>query len=326
MGTPAAEGGWLSRRLGVRLRSAFAAVTVVAVVLILAAAVFVVLHQRSMTDRVDAAALARAEVVAGRVTVGDRAGLDRLLRSRPGDETVVQVLGPGGTVVAGSSEVEGEGPLSSLRPVPGAVQREDRRLPVADEDPFRVVAIGVTSPAGPGVLLVGQSLRPVRDAVATEVALLAVGLPLVLLLVGAATALFVGRSLRAVEAVRARVAVISARQLHERVPVPKGEDEVRRLAQTMNAMLDRLETSAAAQRRFVADASHELRSPLSTLQVGLELLAARLRSEGPADGPASVAILQGETGRIGHIVADLLLLARVDERGLAPRSEDVDLD
>jgi signal transduction histidine kinase len=90
----------------------------------------------------------------------------------------------------------------------------------------------------------------------------------------------------------------------------------------MNTMLDRLERAAIAQRQFVADASHELRSPLSTLQVGLELLHGRLRS---ADR-STVTDLREEADRLERLIADLLLLARVDEAGLAPRLVDVDLD
>jgi signal transduction histidine kinase len=88
----------------------------------------------------------------------------------------------------------------------------------------------------------------------------------------------------------------------------------------MNAMLARLQAAQAAQRRFVADASHELRSPLATIATGLELL-----SRGNA-GPDAVEALRGETARLGRLVDALLLLARADERGLTPRREDVDLD
>jgi signal transduction histidine kinase len=324
--TPRA-GGWLTRRLGMRLRSVLAAVTVVAIVLGFAAGTFVVLHRRSLTAIADTTASTRAEAVADRVGAGDRASVDRLLQNRPGDETVVvQVLRRDGAVADSSPEVSGEAALSPLRPAPGTTLREDRPLPVADEEPFRIVAVGVSSPSGPMVVLVGRTLRPVNDAIAAEVLFLAVGYPLVLVLVGAATGLFVGRSLRAVEGLRTRVASISAQQLHERVPVPVARDEIRRLALTMNGMLDRLEGSATAQRRFVADASHELRSPLSTLQVGLELLHTRLRSGDISGGPVSVAILREETDRLGRLVADLLLLARVDEHGLVLRREDVDLD
>jgi signal transduction histidine kinase len=309
-------------RLGVRLTSALAAVTVVAVALAIAGVAFVVLHRRALTAITDTAVLDRAEAVAARLAAGDQAGVARLLQARPGDETVLQVVSPAGQVTAASAEITGEGPLSPLRPAPGAIQREDRRLPLGDEGLFRVVAVGVATPAGNAAVLAAQSLRPVDAAVHTEITLLAVGYPLLLLLVGAATAMFVGRSLRSVEAVRRRVASMTARQLHERVPVPLANDEIRRLAETMNAMLERLEAAATTQRRFVADASHELRSPLSSLQVGLELLETGRAS---ADG-ATLAMLHDETDRLNRLVADLLLLARVDERGLAPRAEEVDLD
>jgi signal transduction histidine kinase len=87
-------------------------------------------------------------------------------------------------------------------------------------------------------------------------------------------------------------------------------------------MLDRLEAAADAQRRFVADASHELRSPLATVQVGLDYLA----TQNAAGAGPQLQRLRAETERLGHLVADLLLLARVDEYGLVPRHDDVDLD
>jgi signal transduction histidine kinase len=127
-----------------------------------------------------------------------------------------------------------------------------------------------------------------------------------------------------VEAIRQRVAGISGRDLHARVPVPVAADEVAALAETMNAMLDRLENAAANQRRFVADAGHELRSPLATIRAGLDILAGNAAI--PEGAARHVVRLQGETARIGRLVADLLLLARVDEHGLTLRHDDIDLD
>jgi signal transduction histidine kinase len=153
--------------------------------------------------------------------------------------------------------------------------------------------------------------------------ILGTGMPILTLVVGAATFWFVGRSLRPVEAIRARVAGITGRDLHARVPVPAARDEVGRLAETMNRMLDRLETASTVQRRFVADASHELRSPLSTVRAGLDILATASLPEGAA---THVLRLQTEAERLAQLVSDLLLLARVDEHGLMMRRDDVDLD
>jgi hypothetical protein len=95
---------------------------------------------------------------------------------------------------------------------------------------------------------------------------------------------------------------------------------VGRLAETMNGMLARLQDAQGVQRRFVADASHELRSPLATIATGLELM-----QNGTVDR-STVTALRVETSRLNKLVEGLILLARADERGLRPRREEVDLD
>jgi HAMP domain-containing protein len=99
----------------------------------------------------------------------------------------------------------------------------------------------------------------VHEAVDTVFHLALIGIPLLVLITGIVTYLAAGRALRPVEAIRARVA--TTRDPSVRVPVPPARDEVGRLAETMNEMLARLQAGQAVQRRFVADASHELRSP-----------------------------------------------------------------
>ncbi|MBB1048665.1 sensor histidine kinase, partial [Dietzia cercidiphylli] len=144
---------------------------------------------------------------------------------------------------------------------------------------------------------------------------------------GLATAVFVhyamGRVLRPVESIRSRVAEISASGRGERVPVPEAEDEIARLARTMNAMLARLDAARTAQVAFVGDASHELRSPLSTLSTLLELSST---SGTPVDVETVDDLLLPEVQRMRSMVEDLLLLAKNDERGVPLRREDVDLD
>ncbi|MDW3845714.1 HAMP domain-containing histidine kinase [Micromonospora sp. BRA006-A] len=315
--------GWIRRYLGVRLRSALAAATVVAAAFAVGAAAFVLIARADLASNVDATARQRAAEVVAAVAAGDRDALAQTLKPSPGEQTLVQVLDPSGRVEAASAALGGAAPLSPLRPRPGELLREQRLLPFADEDPFRIAAEGVATGSGTRTVLVAQSLRPVNESTEAVAAILAAGLAPMLLVVGAAVFWFVGRSLRPVEAIRRRVAGITARDLHARVPVPAARDEVAALAETMNLMLERLETAAASQRRFVADASHELRSPLATLRAGLDRLALAAVPKGHGE---LVELLRRETSRLGDLVADLLLLARIDERGATGRRDDVDLD
>jgi signal transduction histidine kinase len=172
-------------------------------------------------------------------------------------------------------------------------------------------------------VLVAESLDTVGDGNDAMIVALLLGLPLLAVTVGVATFLFVGRTLRPVEAMRRQAATITARNLHERLPVPAADDEIAALASTMNTMLDRIEASSAAQRRFVGDASHELRSPLATVQANADLLEA---AELPSSPARSVVRIRTESARMARLVEDLLLLARVDDDELRLCRQDVDLD
>jgi signal transduction histidine kinase len=142
------------------------------------------------------------------------------------------------------------------------------------------------------------------------------------LLVGATTWLLIGRTLDPVEAIRRQVTEISATELSRRVPEPGTGDEIQRLAETMNAMLGRLEGAVARQKAFVSDAAHELRSPLAAIQTELEVAAAHLDN---GDWPAVIDRLAANNGRMERLVEDLLVLATAEEQRAAPRT-DVDLD
>jgi signal transduction histidine kinase len=312
----------LRRRLGVRMRSALAAAGVVAVASVLAGGVLLGTARGILLDNVNSAANDRAGQVVAALD-GSAGDLTAVLRSSARARVIVQVVDAAGEVVAASDAIAGHRPLSGLRPAAGERVREQRRLEFAHDEPFRIVAVGVQTPAGLRTVLVGESLDAVDDATEAIVAALLIGLPLLAVLVGAATFLFVGRTLRPVEAMRRQAASITSRNLHTRLPVPAADDEVAALAETMNTMLDRIESAAAAQRRFAADASHELRSPLATIQANADLLLSADLAEPPA---RSVARIQRESARMARLVADLLLLARVDDQDLRLRREDVDLD
>jgi signal transduction histidine kinase len=126
-----------------------------------------------------------------------------------------------------------------------------------------------------------------------------------------------------VEAIRRQAEVITGQRLNQRVPEPPTRDEIYRLARTLNDMLARLEASAKRQERFVADAAHELRTPLASLRTRLE--TALLRGDDEA-GPELLQGLWSETVRLGSLVDHLLLLARSDAGTLRARARPVDLD
>ncbi|WP_405675760.1 HAMP domain-containing histidine kinase [Streptomyces sp. NBC_01511] len=167
---------------------------------------------------------------------------------------------------------------------------------------------------GPYVVHAGASLGPQQSAVrATKIALL-IGLPALLVVVGGVTWLVTRRALRPVEGIRREMAAITASEdLTRRVPEPGTHDEVAKLARTTNETLTALEASVERQRRFVADASHELRSPIASLRTQLEVGAAHPEL---LDVPGAVA----DTVRLQQLAADLLLLARLDAGEQAGRT------
>ncbi len=147
-----------------------------------------------------------------------------------------------------------------------------------------------------------------------------------IILVALAAWYFTGRALKPVEAIRLEAESITGTTMHRRVPEPDTDDEVGRLARTMNAMLTRLETSAQRQRQFVSDASHELRSPLASIRTNLEVA---LHNPARADWPAVAQRALVEDVRMEDTVSELLDLARLDEaEGPAPLDTlpEVDLD
>jgi signal transduction histidine kinase len=152
--------------------------------------------------------------------------------------------------------------------------------------------------------------------------LLAIGVPVLLVLACGTVWLVVGRALRPVEQIRSAVTAITSADLSQRVPEPGTDDEIGRLARTMNDMLARLQDAAARQRRFVADASHELRSPLTAIRTGLEVGLAH-PDRAPWPQIARRAVRQSQ--RLEQLIAQLLVLAKADAHQLAARRQPVDL-
>jgi signal transduction histidine kinase len=171
--------------------------------------------------------------------------------------------------------------------------------------------------------MVGRTLESVTESSQVVVNLLVAGFPLLLVVVGATAWRVVGRALAPVEAIREEVDAISTKELHRRVPDPPGRDEIARLATTMNEMLARLEEGHDRQRRFVSDASHELRSPVATIRQHAEVALAHPK-QSRVEELAEVVL--EEDVRLQRLVENLLLLTRMDERTVQLRMAPVDLD
>ena len=309
---------------GIRARSATAAVLVVAVALTVAAAAFVLLLQRTLIATVQDAATSRAADLAAEVPSEGvdqvAAGLDGV-----GQVQLVQIVDPAGRVVAASAPAARQRPLTDVRAPEGIVRQvRASSLPLLDDDePYLVVVAGSRWREQPYTVVVATPIAAEQRSVETALSLLLVGLPFLLLLVGGATVLGVGRALAPVDRIRAQVAGIGASRVEKRIPVPATDDEIARLAETMNDMLRRLQEAQQRQRRFVADSSHELRSPLTTLSALLEV--AERDSTGTAWRDLS-PLMATEVDRMRRLVQDLLLLATVDEHTMRLNLEDVDLD
>lgn len=240
------------------------------------------------------------------------------------DGAVVQVVGPSGEVLVASENVDGEPAITDARPPAGGDEVATiSGVPTDPGQDFLVVSRSASLEGDDVVIHVAASLEPVdRSLKVLIVGLLAAG-PALLAVAAAVVWRVIGRALGPVEAIRAEVDDISIADLAKRVPVPDSGDEIARLATTMNAMLERMEHAVGRQRRFVADASHELRSPVTAMAADLEVA---IRHPRPAEAEAILPELLAETRRLQRIIDSLLLLARWDEQPIDHRAIPVDLD
>ncbi|NEC87342.1 ATP-binding protein [Streptomyces sp. SID12501] len=318
----------MRRALGsVRARATLGATVVVAVALVAAGTAVLLSLWSNLSGQAGTQAERTARAVAADLAAGT--AYDKL--SLDADDRPVQVVDAAGRLVAASEDLErisGTG-VAAVRPQlpagdgaaeddddgslsPGEIDEDvsftDGSAAVeGDEADYRFAAVRVeVDDRGTLTVHAGAPLSAEQSAVSTALTVMLIGFPLLLGVVAGVTWLVTRRALRPVEGIRAEMAAITASQdLARRVPVPDTHDEVARLARTTNETLAALEASVERQRRFVADASHELRSPIASLRTQLEVGSAHpelLDVEGAVE----------DTVRLQRLAADLLLLARLD--------------
>ncbi|MGA4839566.1 ATP-binding protein [Streptomyces sp. G45] len=332
----------------VRARATLAATAVVALALAAAGVALLLTLRASLVDQADGQAESAARRVAAQLAANVPYGDLDLDEDNP-----VQVVDDDGRLVAVSDDLErisGTG-VDGVRPDRGSGKNDedndkndedeegdadseglepgdiddDVRLSGGsatvdgDTEDYRFARVTVNT-EGKGELTVhaGAPLTAEESAVTTALTAMLIGLPLLLAVIAAVTWLVTRRALRPVDAIRAEMAAITASEdLARRVPEPDTRDEIARLARTTNETLAALQASVERQRRFVADASHELRSPIASLRTQLEVGAAHPEL---LDVPGAVE----DTVRLQELAADLLLLARLDA-GEKPGRSRVDL-
>jgi signal transduction histidine kinase len=302
-------------------RSALVSATVILVAVTLAGGILLSVLYFSLLSAVDDAAATRLRDITKTLQSDTMPDLDPPLLATDQRVVAVQIFDGAGHPVAQSTPAP-QSPLIELNRLESSPRIGIAGGAVRVRD-VRVSGQVLDTPTGRYAVLVGAGTENVETTVFAAAIGLAIAAPLVIAAAALATYILVRRSLRSMEAIRSRMAAISASDLTERVPVPPHRDEIFTLATTMNEMLSRLESGQAAQRRFVADASHELRSPLSTVISALEVGVAH---PDLLDDRLAVDTLLPEARRMQTLVEDLLLLARADERGLALRRADTDLD
>lgn len=277
----------------VRTRVTVAATSVTLVAMAVAATGIVWSQRLVLTARLDRQLEQRSDLLRTGLATG----------SFPGGAGLFQVIDATGQLIASSpgfvvpiATTAGD---SAPRTVDGIPESDDRA---------RVLSRQVDTAAGRYLIHTAEPMDAIDEA-ATALALsLAVAVPIITGLLGGVIWSMVGATLRPVEAIRSEVAKIGLSDLSRRVP-ESGNDEVGRLARTMNEMLETLERSSTKQRRFVADASHELRTPLARMRSELEVDRSHPETADPA---ATTTSLIEEVDRLQQLVDDLLVLARAE--------------
>lgn len=305
-------------RFPIRLKLTLAFAGVMAVVLVALGAFLYLRFERDLNASVDQGLRSRAGDVTALVRQAD-SGLTDAGRSPLTEqgESFAQILTQEGRVVDGTAQLRERAILSraELSRAQARTIKVERREGVESSEPARLLATPVRAQDRRLVIVVGTSMEDRRDSLRNLLALLLIGGPIALLLASLAGYGVAAGALRPVDAMRQQAAEIGDAEPGRRLPVPRADDEVARLGETLNAMLSRLEAAFERERTFVSDASHEIRTPLAILKTEIELALRAGRTK--EELHEALRSAGEETDRLVQLAEDLLVIARSD-RGRLP--------
>ena len=313
------------RRIPIKLRVTLVFAVVMAIVLA-ATGLFLYLRLESSLNRsIDQDLQSRSQQFIGEMRVSDTplGEAARHLLDRGAEEFTQVLTASGGVLEPGKQRGHSvlppaktadaaRGEISFERPSHGGNTQPERYL----ARPFEFEGRSL-------IVVVGASLGDRNEALSSLLRLLLIGGPIALLLASLAAYWTVGAALRPVEAMRRRAADVSASGSGQRLPVPPAQDELHRLGETLNQMLDRLESALERERSFVDDASHELRTPLAAHKAELEL--ALRYGASTEELRAAIASAIEEADRLSQLAESLLVIARSDKGRLRLQLEPIEI-
>jgi signal transduction histidine kinase len=308
------------RRQGLRFRLTVAAATVLALALAISASVLLSVLDRTLIDTVDESTRQQAQAVR---VAADAGTLTSPISTHDG--TIVQVIDAQGRITHVTYGTDRLVPLLGERARAKALKSGQARM--LDGRPYAIpgfLRVVVLSADRGQTVVAARPISEIQTSLGTAGRVLLVGTPALIVLLAVASWLMIGRTLRPISALRKSAADITHTARSRRLPVPRSRDEVHFLATTLNGMLARLEEAEQRQRALVSDAAHELRSPLASIRLQLEVALGH--PEGQDWQETAEGVLE-DTMRLSRLAEDLLALARLDERGGVPaRREPVNLD
>lgn len=301
--------------MSIRLRLTLYWAAVLTLILVVAGAAVFALFERQQWGQLDGALMEEADTAASTIARLGPGAADSIAR-RLSEE---RDLGPsrrvrlasGGRIVADFGNPAADLPVADPRRPSPAMLNGNRRV-------FRFAIVPFTLAGEPAWLADGVDVSPIRDSIARLRTTLILIIPLLLIVSVSGGYWLAGRALVPINMLSAGLAQIQPRDLSGRLAVGTAEDEVARLTRAINALLDRVERAATAERRFATDAAHELRTPLTVLRTGLEVALGRERSSG--EYAEALAAALHEAVALCRMADELLALSRLDQEASIERA------